>query len=68
MKLMWSVKRSWGERMWVKVTEREGDRLVGTIDNWPVFAYLSPDEKVKLHIDDIIDCMFEGEVEEATAA
>lgn len=57
VKLMWSVHRldMCAERMWVRVTHRQGDRLVGRIDNYPVLAYLSYDEKVKFHIDDIID-------------
>jgi hypothetical protein len=55
VKLMWSVRRMPGERMWVTVTERDGDRLVGTLDNWAVCAFLYPDETMKFHIDDIID-------------
>jgi hypothetical protein len=64
-KLMWSVKRMPGERMWVTITERDGDRLVGTLDNWAIFAFLHSDETVKFHIDDIIDCNFEDDYEEA---
>lgn len=60
-KLMWSVKRMPGERMWVTITERRGDRLVGTLDNWAIFAFLHPDETVKFHVDDIIDCILEDE-------
>lgn len=67
-KLMWSVKRSPGERMWVTITERDGDRLVGTLDNWAVSAYLRPDETVKFHIDDIIDCILEDEESGAEVA
>lgn len=59
VKLMWSVERLPGERMWVLVTERKGDRLVGTLDNWPVCVYKNYGEKVSFHIDDIIDCQFE---------
>lgn len=65
VKLMWSVKRMPGERMWVTITERNGDRLVGTLDNWAVFAFLYPDEVVKFHIDDIIDYIWEDEDAEA---
>lgn len=59
VKLMWSVARFPGERMWVTVTHRKGDRLVGTLDNYAIFAFLKPDEEVKFHIDDIIDCAFD---------
>jgi hypothetical protein len=64
-KLMWSVKGMPGERMWVTITERDSDRLVGTLDNWAVFAFLHPDETIKFHIDDIIDCIVEDDEEEA---
>jgi hypothetical protein len=64
-KLMWSVKRMPGERMWVTITHRDGDNLTGTLYNWAVFAYLRPDETVTFHIDDIIDCIFEDEGDEA---
>lgn len=63
VKLMWSVARLPGERMWVKVTERKGDRLVGILDNSPVFVYMDPGERVSFRIDDIIDCIFEDEVD-----
>jgi hypothetical protein len=62
---MWSVKRMPGERMWVTITHRDGDNLTGTLYNWAVFAYLRPDETVTFHIDDIIDCIFEDEGDEA---
>lgn len=62
VKLMWSVDRFPGERMWVKVTERKGDRLSGRLDNVPVFAYMDPGEKVSFHIDDIVDCFIEDAV------
>ncbi|CBQ74090.1 hypothetical protein AARI_pII00030 (plasmid) [Glutamicibacter arilaitensis Re117] len=66
---MWSVARSPGERMWVTVTHRKGDQLIGILDNYAVFAFLKPDEKMKFHIDDIIDCIFEeDDVEEAELA
>lgn len=67
VKLMWHVKRmrASGERMWVTITERDGDRLVGTLDNWAMFVYLRPDETVKFHIDDIIDHIYEDEEAEA---
>ncbi len=40
---------------------RDGDLLVGTLDNWAVYAYLRPEETTKFHIDDIIDCIFEDD-------
>lgn len=67
VKLMWSVERLGGERMWVKVTKRKGDQLVGTLDNWPLYAYMNPDEKVTFHIDDIIDWMPAGQQAEVAA-
>lgn len=65
VKLMWRVKRDPGERMWVKVTRRDGDLLVGTLENWPIFVRMDPGEKIKFHIDDIIDYMWEDEDAEA---
>lgn len=63
IKLMWSVKRSQpsGERMWVTVTHRDGNKLVGVLDNWAMVAYLEPGETVKFHVDDIIDCVFDDD-------
>jgi hypothetical protein len=61
VKLMWSVRGLPGERMWVAVTQRNGDKLVGTLGNCALFAYLSADETVKFHIDDIIDYIWEDE-------
>ncbi|WP_258369088.1 hypothetical protein [Curtobacterium sp. MCPF17_046] len=58
VKLMWSVSRSPGERMWVEVTERHGSRLVGKLSNWPVCVYMNPVERVDFDIDDIIDYEF----------
>jgi hypothetical protein len=56
VKLMWDVARLPGERMWVRVTHRAGDRLKGTIENWPAFVYKNPGETIRFRIDDIIDC------------
>lgn len=61
VKLMWSVRRFPGERMWVKVVSRDGDRLTGTLNNWAVFVHLRPGEVVEFHIDDIIDCILEDD-------
>lgn len=69
-KLMWVVKRMPGERMWVSIIHRDGDQLVGSLDNWAVFAFMHPDETISFHIDDIIDCLFkadENEYSENTA-
>lgn len=70
VKLMWSVKRFPGERMWVTVAERKGDWLVGTLNNMAIFVYMHPDERIAFHIDDIIDCTLEDDeiVIEAEAA
>jgi hypothetical protein len=70
VRLTWSVKRysAAGERMWVEITHRDGDQVVGRLRNWPVFVHLNPDEIVKFHIDDIIDCHFYDDVDEADAA
>jgi hypothetical protein len=65
VKLMWSIKRMPGERMWLTITHRDGDNLVGVLDNWAVFAHIPPGEVVKFRIDDIIDFNWEedrGEV------
>lgn len=56
VKLAWSVARFPGERMWVRVTHRDGDRLKGNLENWPLFVHLYPGERVTFVIDDIIDC------------
>ncbi len=68
VKLMWSVKRMPGERMWVTIAQRDGNRLVGTLDNWAVFAFLHPDETIKVHLDDIIDYMLQDEGDEEAVA
>lgn len=59
VKLLWSVKKMPGERMWVTITRRDADNLVGVLDSWAVFAYIHPGEVVKFHIDDIIDFHWE---------
>jgi hypothetical protein len=56
VKLTWSVARFPGERMWVRVTHRDGDRLKGDLENWPLYVHLHPGEQVTFVIDDIIDC------------
>lgn len=63
VKLMWSVKRFPGERMWVTITHRDGQQLTGTLNNYAVFAYLEPGEVIKFHIDDIIDYSFGDDVD-----
>jgi hypothetical protein len=56
VKLAWSVARFPGERMWVRVTHRDGDRLKGDLENSPLYVHLHPGEQVTFVIDDIIDC------------
>lgn len=70
VKLMWEVKRSPGERMWVKILHRDGDVLIGRLLNWPVYVHLDPDAIVRFRIDDIIDYELadEGDGPEAIAA
>lgn len=67
-KLVWAVKRLPGEKMWVRITKRDGDRFVGTLQNWPVFVHLNPGEVVKFHVDDIIDFIMEDDEGEEDAA
>lgn len=70
VRLMWSVKRyeAAGERMWVKITQRDGDRVVGKLQNWPIFVHLDPDAVVKFHIDDILDFNYHQDDESAGEA
>jgi len=63
-KLMWHVKRMPGERMWVWITHRDGDLLIGTLRNDPVFVFKGYGDTVKFHIDDIIDCSYDEEAEQ----
>lgn len=56
VKLAWSVARFPGERMWVRVTHRDGDQLQGSLENWPLYVHMHPGERVTFVIDDIIDC------------
>ncbi len=65
VKLVWLVKRRPGERMWVIVTHRDGDRLTGMLDNQPVFAHLEYGETIQFGIDDIIDYSFDESDEQA---
>jgi len=53
--------------MWLTLTERDGDRLVATLDSWAVFAFLDPGEVVECHVDDSIDCILEDEEEDAAS-
>ncbi len=70
VRLIWTVKRypAAGERMWVEITRRDGDQLVGRLKNWAVFVHLNPDEIVKFHIDDIIDYRLYDDEDETPAA
>lgn len=56
VKLVWSVARSPGERMWVRVTHRHGGRLMGNLEDQPLSVDMHPGEQVAFVIDDIIDC------------
>lgn len=58
VRLMWSVRGFPGERMWVRVAERKGDRFEGTLENLPIFVHRSPGETVRFHVDDVIDFEF----------
>ena len=55
VKLMWEVARFPGERMWVRVTARDGKNMRGTLENLPVYAFMDPGEQIRFNIDDIID-------------
>lgn len=57
VQLMWYVPRMeiGGERMWVRVSHRCGDRLVGRLLNNPICVFASYNDVVKFHIDDVID-------------
>lgn len=55
VKLMWAVRRSPGERMWVEILQRKGDRVVGRLSNEPLFAHMNAGDTIKFHIDQIID-------------
>ncbi|WP_199849790.1 DUF2314 domain-containing protein [Blastococcus sp. Marseille-P5729] len=69
VKLMWSVKRyeASEERMWVEITQRDGDQLRGRLSNSPAFVHLDHGDYVKFHIDDIIDYQFWNERDEEAA-
>lgn len=68
VRLMWSVRRSHGERMWVRITQRNGDEFTGTLENWPVMAYLRHGDRVRFQADHIIDYLpAEDEGSEAPA-
>lgn len=68
VRLMWSVRRSHGERMWVRITQRNGDEFTGTLENWPVMAYLRHGDLVRFQADHIIDYLSaEDEESEAPA-
>lgn len=55
VKLDWSIRRSYGERMWVIVESRKGNKLAGRIDSFPVLAYFQHGDKVKFTLDNIVD-------------
>ena len=50
------------ERMWVKITEREGDNFVGLLDNIPFdMPQLSPGDRVEFSLKHIIDIDWDDE-------
>lgn len=61
-KLMWQVRGWPGERMWVQIQSRRGDRCVGRLINDPMFVHLHYGAKVSFHMDHIID--WQGPIEE----
>lgn len=70
VKLQWSVQRyeASGERMWVYIDERDGERLIGRLKNCPMFVHLKPDQTIRFHLDDIIDYAFSDDDEEEVGA
>ena len=42
------------ERMWVRVTGREGRILIGRIDNTPISRNLAYDDEVRFEIEDVL--------------
>ena len=46
---------TWGENMWVRVTKEEGNRLVGILENDPVFVDLTNGDEVEFGRDEILD-------------
>lgn len=55
VKLMWVVRGLPGERMWVEILERHGERCVGRLSNDPMFVYLEHGAKIAFHLDHVID-------------
>ena len=43
------------ERFWTTVTERTGDVLTGTVDNFLLFSRLQYGDKIKFHPDNIFN-------------
>jgi hypothetical protein len=55
VKLMWTVRRFPGERMWVQILHRDGDRFTGALDSDPFFVYMVSGETIRFTSDDIVD-------------
>lgn len=57
VKLMFRTKdEEWGERMWVRVDRRRGDKLKGSLSNTPIgFPLIGAGDRVRFTLDDIID-------------
>lgn len=67
VKLMFRTRDGeWGERMWVRVDRRRGDKLKGSLSNTPIgFPLIGAGDQVRFRLDDIIDIDWsddEGEV------
>ena len=47
--------KKWGaERMWVEITEKNGSKFVGRVDNEPVEEFISVDDRVDFNSDNVI--------------
>jgi uncharacterized protein YegJ (DUF2314 family) len=56
VKLFFTMKDGWAERMWVKVDEIKSTHMVGTLDNEPVgIPRLHAGRKVRFKLDHIIN-------------
>lgn len=60
VKMIFSMRDGWAERMWVEVTEIKGTRYVGELFNHPVgIPRLRSGDKIKFTADDVIDIVEE---------
>lgn len=56
VRLAWRVRGLPGERMWVEILERRGEDCTGRLANEPIFVYRGYGEKIRFHLDNVIDC------------